>query len=131
MAISDINNIPLPPGTHATILTGRDVVTGQQLAYPVVWADRPYTRCPRCGDAVARTVNECPVLLDVGAGQGGAIEEISQQHGCGEWLHIDWCQVTGQAEPTGDADGREVAPGITEADVIAAARQLAATDDED
>jgi hypothetical protein len=98
----NVDVLELPSGTHAMVLTGRDVVTGEQLAYPVVWVDRSYCTCPRCGEPVARVVEECPVLLDTGAGQGGQIEEWSKQHGCGEWLSVDWEEVaaTGQqADP--------------------------------
>lgn len=79
----------LPQGTYATILTGRDVVSRANLAYPVVWTDRPYGTCPRCKEPVDRTP-PCPVALDDGAMGGGRIEENSQQHGCGYWLAVDW-----------------------------------------
>jgi hypothetical protein len=111
-----LDALTLPAGTHAAVLTGRDVVSGEQLAYPVVWADRAYAACPLCGQPVARVVEECPVLLDTGACQGGRIEEWSKQHGCGEWLPVDWDQV-----PAGDP-----VSDVTEDDVVAAARMLAA-----
>jgi len=82
--------VKLPPGIHAEILAGRDIVTGGHLAYAIVWADRVGDTCPQCGQPVARVIDRCPVLLDTGAGQGGAIEEWSKQHGCGEWLSVDW-----------------------------------------
>jgi hypothetical protein len=112
----DIDALELPLGTHAIVLTGRDVVTGEQLAYPVVWADRSDSTCPRCGQPVAQVVAECPVGLNTGAGQDGQIEELSQQHGCGEWLSVDWAEVS--------ATGPLVDP--TEDDVLATARELAA-----
>lgn len=108
--MDSLDTLDLPAGTHARLLTGRDVVTGLQLAYPVIWADRPYDRCPRCDQPVARVVDQCPVTLDTGAGQGGRIGEWDQQHGCGEWLGVAWAEVDG--DPTED-------------DVVTAARQLA------
>lgn len=92
-----VDQAGLPAGTHSTILTGRDVVTGEMLAYPVVWADRAYDACPNCGQGVEVVVEQCPVLLNTGAGQGGQIEERSQQHGCGEWLAVAWQQLPDDA----------------------------------
>jgi hypothetical protein len=112
----DVSALELPAGTHAAVLTGRDIVSGQMLAYPVVWADRPYGTCPRCGQPVARVVGECPVMLDTGAGLGGQILEWDKQHGCGEWLSVSWQEVH-SASPGGD-------PG--EPDTLAAAAELAA-----
>lgn len=88
----DLSNLSLPPHIHAEILTGHDVVSGEQLAYPVIWADRITDTCGRCHEPIPRE-EPCPVLLDSGAGQGGLIEEISQQHVCGEWLSVDWREV--------------------------------------
>jgi len=82
----------LPHGIHATVLTGRDVVSGLELVYPVAWADRSYRTCPRCRQPVDR-VPACPVALNTGAGAGGQLEELSQQHGCGEWLAVDWAEA--------------------------------------
>jgi hypothetical protein len=110
-----LSKLALPAGTHATVLTGRDVVSGLQLAYPVVWADRPYDTCPRCGQPVARVVGQCPVMLNTGAGQGGQIQEYSQQHGCGQWLSVDWSEV-----PASDR-----LSDVTEDDVAASARTFA------
>ena len=111
MLITDIPQ--LARGTHAAILTGTDVVTGEALAYPVVWADRPYDHCPRCNQFVGRDV-DCPVMLNTGAGQGGQIQEYSQQHGCGEWLSVSWKEIYFS---TRDA---------TEQDILDAAHELAA-----
>lgn len=111
-----LRTLDLPAGTHAGVLTGRDVVSGEQLAYPVVWADRPYGTCPRCRQPVARVVEQCPVMLDTGAGQGGQIQEYSKQHGCGEWLSVDWDEVR---------PGDQLAE-VAEDDIVAAARLLAA-----
>jgi hypothetical protein len=111
-----LGTLDLPTGTHAAVLTGHDVVSGEQLAYPVVWADRPYDTCPRCRQPVARVVEQCPVMLDTGARQGGQILEYSKQHGCGEWLSVDWDEVRAS----------DRLADITDDDVAAAARLLAA-----
>jgi hypothetical protein len=66
----DVDAIALPNGIHATMLTGRDVVTGDQLAYPVVWADRSYDVCPGCHEPVDRVIEQRPAHLDTGAGPG-------------------------------------------------------------
>jgi hypothetical protein len=83
-----MNEITLPTGTHHAVLRGTDVITKEPLVYHVVWADRPYGKCPRCGQAVPREPS-CPLSLNPGAGLGGAIEEWDQQHRCGEWLAVD------------------------------------------
>jgi hypothetical protein len=98
------------------VLRGRDVVTGDALARAVVWADRPYDCCPRCGEPVNRVV-DCPVGLNTGAGQGGRLEEWSKQHGCGRWLAVTWWEVTGSG----------AAGEVTPDDVVAAATELAAS----
>jgi hypothetical protein len=111
----DPATLDLPPGTHATALGGRDVVTGGWLRYIVVWADRPYDRCPRCGQTVARVVEGCPIHLNTGAGAGGALEPMSQQHGCGEGLSVDSRELGGDA--TADqvlAAAAELAQGLAE-----------------
>lgn len=104
----------LPAGVHAETLRARDTATGGELAETIVWADRSYDRCPRCGQQVPSEVG-CPVKFNAGAGQGGALEERSQQHGCGEWLGVLWVQVTGSGE-TGE---------VAERDVTAAAERMA------
>lgn len=114
VATIEIDELRLPAHSHATMLTGRDMTTGLPLAYPVVWADRPYDTCPRCGQPVPGVVENCPALLNTGAGQGGAIQEWDQQHGCGEWLAVSWCEV----KPAGDE--------VTEAEIQAAAEELSA-----
>ncbi len=141
----DIATLDLPANTHATVLTGRDVVTGEPLEYVIVWADRTYLNCPRCTEPVAREIDECPVALDPGAGPGGQIEETDKRHGCGLWLRVNWDAVKAPTAPdvlpetcddcesTGTNcslhDGPEyddqVAPGITADHVIAAACELA------
>lgn len=83
----DIHALNLPRHIHATVLTGTDVTTGEQLAYPVIWADRTERNCPRCDQPIEVEV-PCPVMLDTGAGQGGRVTDLSQQHGCGEWLGV-------------------------------------------
>jgi hypothetical protein len=109
----DFATLDLPRGTHAAVLSGRDVVTGERLAYPVVWADRPYDTCPGCGQPVNRVVERCPVVLNPGAAQGGRIEEWDKQHGCGQWLSVAWQRVGGRSGET------------TEQDILDAAGQLA------
>lgn len=104
---------------HTEILTGRDVVTGLELAYPVAWEERPIRSCPRCGQDLPADPG-CPAILNTGAGLGGQIEPVSLQHGCGEWLGIAWTEgYDGQdpaelaarfraalaAEDAGDDDG--------------------------
>ena len=86
------------------VLTGRDVVSGEDLAYPVLWCDRTYGACPSCGEPVDREP-DCPVRLNDGAGQGGEIEECSQEHGCGEWLSVTWVELPEDA----DADAVQAA----------------------
>ena len=88
-----LKQVTLPPRIHATVLTDRDVVTGETLARPVVWADRTYTVCPQCQQPIGGRIDQCPVTLNGGARQGGRIEEWSQQHSCGMWLAVDWREV--------------------------------------
>lgn len=83
----NLAQLPLPPHTHAQLLTARDVVDGSQLTHVAVWADRHYDRCPRCHQHINIDPG-CPVILNAGAGQGGATQETSQQHGCGYWLNV-------------------------------------------
>jgi hypothetical protein len=99
----------LPKGTHHAELTARDIVTGEPLLYHAVWADRPYGHCPRCGQPVPREPG-CPLHLNPGAGQGGAIQDYNQQHGCGEWL---------------DVDSTWLGASASEMDIVAAADKLA------
>ncbi len=106
-----LDQLDIPAGIHTTVLTGRDIVTGESLAYSIVWADRTYNRCPRCHQPV-NSVTDCPVILNVGAGQGGQIEETSKQHGCGEWLAISWREIGGGQD-------------ATEQDIVTAAAELA------
>jgi hypothetical protein len=150
----NITEIKLPPKTHATILTGRDIVTGGDLAYAIVWADRPYDTCPLCHQPVEREITDPPVLLNTGAGVGGAIQEWSKQHGCGFWLSVNWTEVTPSDNPDGESNdcshdqardddvecpscGAELladdeapnigqlVPGLTELDILHAAEKLA------
>lgn len=127
----DVDDIRLPDGIHATLLTDRDIVTGEMLAYPVVWADRPYSDCPLCGQDIG-VEEACPVALNTGAGQGGQIEEWDKTHGCGYWLSVSWREVTAPAgrdttdDDQEDQEDEEVAPGIGEDDVLTVARELAA-----
>jgi len=110
----NISEVKLPDGIHATVLTGQDVYMRLPLAYPVVWADRPYQECPRCDQPINRTTEtSCPVMLNTGSGQGGQIEEFDQQHRCGEWLPVLWQEVP----VAGDE--------VTEGELAAAAQELA------
>lgn len=101
----------LPTGVYVGTVGGRDVVTGQDLVYPVLWTDRPYNRCPLCLQHIDPDLTDkMPVLLDVGACQGGRVDAISQQHGCGEWLSVYWTAF--------ERDG------VTEEDLIVEANRL-------
>jgi len=95
--MTSISGVELPAGTHVTVLTGRDIVTGGQLANTVVWADRSYAACPRCRETIPIVVEHCPVLLNVGACSGGAIEARDLQHGCGQWLSVGWAALDNDA----------------------------------
>lgn len=92
--------------THAVTLRGRDIVTGEQISKIIIWADRTYDTCPSCGQPINVSPG-CPVNLNTGAGQGGRLEEWSQMHGCGQWLHIDWVSLDGDATEREVADARE------------------------
>lgn len=87
----------LPEGTHSTTLTGRDVVTAEPIERIIVWADRPYNYCTRCGQTVGYEVPNCPVNLDLGAGWGGQLLDYDQKHGCGQWLLVSWREVDDEA----------------------------------
>ena len=104
----------LPRGTHAALLTADDIVTGGEITALIVWADRPYDACPNCAQDVEREVEGCPVEIYPGAGAGGAIREWSKQHGCGEWLDVNWREVQHE---DGDEEAREA--------LMAAADELA------
>ncbi len=122
----DIEALDLPPYTHAAVLTGRDIVTGLDLHYVIVWADRSTGTCDQCNQPISMQVDECPVILNLGAGAGGAIEEPSKQHGCGNWLTVDWTEVKPVARTyryrglDKDGVGRT---GATEADPSAFAQE--------
>lgn len=80
----------IPGDVHVTMLTDRDVVTREMLAYPLLWSDRPYSQCPRCTEPVDTDLTDKPpAILDGGACQGGQVLDIDQKHGCGEWLSVD------------------------------------------
>lgn len=139
----DIAALTLPRYTHATVLTGRDIVVGGTIHNVIVWADRTTSTCDQCHQPIAMEIKDCPVLLDTGAGAGGAILETSKQHGCGNWLTVDWTEVKpGPAEQPETCDDcettgincslhdgpeydDEIAPGVTSDQVLAAARELA------
>ena len=124
-AATALEDLEMPAHIHLAVLRGRDVVTGEELAYPVLWADRTYDRCPSCGQSIPFEVTECPIALDEGAGQGGALQEYSQQHGCGEWL-----PVLSVRFEDGESDKAKVAQAAAElakarTEEIAAARTVA------
>jgi hypothetical protein len=85
----DLAEIALPARMHIDVQTGRDVITGGQIKAYIIWADRTYGQCPRCRQPVPRDPG-CPGLLNPGAGQGGQVDAVSQEHGCGEWLSVIW-----------------------------------------
>lgn len=84
-----LDTLRLPTGVHATVLSARDIVDGTDLVHFIVWHDRPFGSCPRCDQPIQREP-ACPVNLNPGAGQGGALEDWDQMHGCGEWLSVRW-----------------------------------------
>lgn len=86
---ADLSAITLPAGIHAEIHARTDAVTQGRVERGVVWADRAYLNCPRCGET-AGTEPGCPVTINEGDGRGAQFEEWSQQHGCGEWLPVLW-----------------------------------------
>jgi hypothetical protein len=112
--MTDTTTLNLPAGTHATTLHARDVVTGETLTEVVVWTDLSSGRCPRCDQPVRREP-DCPLHLNGGAGQGGALETWDHMHGCGQWLEPPSEAVRGTGE-----NGE-----VTEEDVLAVARGLA------
>jgi hypothetical protein len=75
---------------HVETLTTHNA-HGVPITATVVWADRPYTHCPLCHQGV--DPGHCPVTLDGGADGGQYLQTWSLQHGCGEWLTIDWAAV--------------------------------------
>jgi hypothetical protein len=118
----DIKEVKLPPYIHATILCGRDVVSGDTNEYVIVWADRAYNTCPQCRQPVHTEV-DCPIHLDAGACQGGQLLEYDQQHGCGEWLGVHSANIEPSDSPD---DSPEIIEGVTEHAVLAAADKLSA-----
>jgi len=72
------------PTLHREVLTQTYPAADRVL---VVWADRPYDRCPRCGQHVEVEVG-CPVGTDW---PNQMVIECDQQHKpCGLWLRVDW-----------------------------------------
>lgn len=111
----------LPAGVHTADLTGTDS-WGNEATYTVVWADRPYDTCPRCGESVTRTP-ECPVVLDRST-QGLQVETVDLAHGCGDWLRIRW-EVVGEGETVADRVAAQAAADVTarRGDVMARLRR--------
>jgi hypothetical protein len=93
----------LPAGIHAKRFDARNIVTGEWLHYAVVWSDRDYDECNRCGEPVQQIV-ECPATLHTGCGLGGEILPFDQKHGCGEWLSVRWEELDGLGEPLSDLE---------------------------
>jgi hypothetical protein len=102
--------ITLPPGIHAAVLAGIVPATMTRHELPVVWADRTCLSCPRCGQEIAHVVDACPV----GMGDMGEPEEFSQQHGCGEWLHVSWAVADDSSPAAITTAATEVAAWRTE-----------------
>lgn len=98
MGLARVDPRLLPAGAHHQVLSGRDVVSGEMHYAHVVWADRVRVECPRCGEPIPATV-DVPVVLNMGAGQGGRLDPASQQHGCGEWLGVEWADLEEDASP--------------------------------
>ncbi len=118
----DISTLDLPRHTHAAVLTGRDRVTGIDLHYVIVWADRVYDRCPQCRQSINREVTDCPVILDPVA--GGILMDTNQQHGCGLWLTVGYTEVRPGPADQGETCDDMVAPAVAVAQVLAAAEEL-------
>lgn len=77
-----VTTIQIPE--HINMTTLSDVGwCGENVRKIVVWADRPYDTCPRCGQGIGRT--PCPVTLN-----GDVVEQIDISHHCGMWMRIDW-----------------------------------------
>lgn len=102
----------LPRGTRVIVLGGRDIVTDEQLAATIVWADVSTPAAPGAlsrSTARSRTA-QCTSTLAWGGVVSSSL--TPQQHGCGEWLHVDW--ATMRAADTGDT--------VTDEDIPASAR---------
>lgn len=130
----DINMLVLPAHTHAEILRARDIVSGSELAEVIVWTDRAAPTCSRCHQPTGTV--DCPVSLNAGAGQGGALEENSQQHGCGEWLSVAWTHVTSttpavlpSAEVVEAAAAELAARRVVELDAMRSRRRASLTEE--
>lgn len=76
----------LPPNVHAKLLQACDP-QGVDVANVLLWIDRPFNTCPRCGQPIDQDLTgQPPATLD----NTGLTMAFSQQHGCGEWLTVDW-----------------------------------------
>lgn len=74
---------------HTDVVEGRSHASGLWRRMPVAWLDRETDRpCPRCGEGIPVDPG-CPVVFDPSVWEGGT-QPISQQHGCGEWLAVDY-----------------------------------------
>ncbi|MFG3710968.1 hypothetical protein [Micromonospora sp. NPDC047730] len=77
---------------HETRIGAVSPVSGEYVESVLVWADRPYSTCDRCGQPVP-TVESAPAI----ANPLGSAMAVSQQHGCGEWLSVFWTELPGDA----------------------------------
>lgn len=85
---------------HAEFVEGRSAASGRWRVLPVAWADRENGTCPRCGQPT-RIDPGCPVVFDTQDWAGGVVE-VSQQHGCGEWLAVTWAEGVDVADLPGE-----------------------------
>lgn len=95
----NLAQLELPAHIHVEETGGRDVVSGEIVTAYVVWADRPTPECPGCGQDIGVEQPTAPAMLNMGAGQGGQVEEFSQQHGCGEWVAVAWVVLEDDLTP--------------------------------
>lgn len=72
------------PHTHAQVLSARNLTSGDVDRLVVVWADRNYDTCPRCGQPVPVDPGN-PVYFD---NPPNPTTERDQKHGCGFWMSV-------------------------------------------
>lgn len=105
-----VDGLELPEGLYAKVLTDQ----GRPMEVPpriVVWPDRPYAVCPSCSQEIDIS-RDCPVVLS-----NDQMDEVSQQHGCGQWLSAPWRDVrlSGPEDVTADEVLQAVAQVTEEA----------------
>ena len=111
-----LDGLELPAGIHAELLAGTDAASSSTISRVVVWVDRPYEECPRCGEPVDRDPG-CPAALD-GGEPGGQLVPYTQQHTCGEVLDADFLALDGGDGLTADVvltAAHDLAQGLTDA----------------